>query len=116
MSDAFDEKVLMNDIEGDMEFLEEAVTMFDEDTPALLEQISSAASSGDAAALVKSAHALKGLLGNFCADPAVTSARELEMMAREERLAGVEAAVEKLQSETQRLREALHHFLQAKTK
>lgn len=114
--DAFDEKALMDEIDDDIEFLEETLAMFDEDTPALLEAIRSAAAAGDAAALVKPAHALKGLLGNFCAGPAVNSARELEVMGREGRLEDAEAALEKLLSETRRLGEALHRFLKAKTK
>ena len=62
MSDAFDENALMDRVDDDVEFLEETVTMLDEDSPALLEQIRVAAASGDAAALVKPAHALKGML------------------------------------------------------
>ena len=112
--DAFDEKALMEELDDDIDFLEETVTMFDEDTPALLEQIRSAVSSGDAAALVKPAHALKGLVGNFCAAPAESAARELEVMGRDGKLENAGMAVETLQSETLRLGEALHQFLQAK--
>ena len=54
MPDAFDEKALMEGIEGDVEFLQEALDMFDEDTPALLAQLRAAAESGDAAALTAS--------------------------------------------------------------
>ena len=114
MTDAFDEKALMDEIEGDVEFLEETVAMFDDDTPVLLDEIRSAASSGDTAALVKPAHTLKGLLGNFCASPAESSARKLEAMAREGTLTGAAVEVEILHTETQRLKEALHQFLRAR--
>jgi len=116
MSDAFDEKALMDHVDGDREFLEETVAMLDEDSPGLLEQIRAAAVSRDAAALVKPAHALKGMVANFCAEPAASAAREVEMMGREERLADVNAAVDKLEREMQRLREALHEQLRTKTK
>ena len=114
MSDTFDEKALMEHVDGDVEFLEETVGMLDEDGPALLEQIRVAAASGDAAALVKPAHTLKGMLANFCADPAESAARDLEIMGREQRLADVQAAVDKTQRETLRLIEALKQYLRMK--
>jgi HPt (histidine-containing phosphotransfer) domain-containing protein len=114
MTAAFGEKALMNEIEGDIEFLEETVAMFVDDTPVLLEEIRSATSSGDTAALVKPAHTLKGLLGNFCASPAENSARKSETMAREGIPDGVQVELEILDSEVQRLKEALHQFLQAR--
>ena len=116
MTDAFDEKALMEEIDNDIEFLTESLGMFDEDTPSLLRQIRSAASSDDAEGLIKPAHTLKGLVGNFCAYPAETAARELETMAREGQLAGVEEAIEKLRSEVGRLGDALHHFVETEAK
>ena len=115
MPDAFDETALMDRVDDDVEFLEETITMLDQDGPALLEQIQAAAKARDAAALVKPAHALKGMLANFCAEPAEVAARELEMMGREERLADVDAAVVRAEDETARLTEALHQFLGTKT-
>jgi HPt (histidine-containing phosphotransfer) domain-containing protein len=115
MSDAFDENALMDRVDGDVEFLEETIAMLGEDSPSLLEQIRAAAASGDAAALVKPAHALKGMLANFCAPAAEAAARELEMMGREGQLTDVEAAADIVQRETARLEEALHQFLRTKT-
>jgi HPt (histidine-containing phosphotransfer) domain-containing protein len=115
MSDAFDENALMEQVDGDVEFLEETIALLDEDSPALLERIRAAATSRDAAALVQPAHALKGMLGNFCAEPAANAARELEAMGREARLADVEAAADRVARETERLKAALHEFLRTKT-
>ena len=116
MSGAFDEDALMDRVDGDLEFLEQTVAMLDEDSPALLEEIRAAVLSRDAAALVKPAHALKGMLANFCAEPAEAAARELEMMGREERLVDVAMPADRVQRETERLQAALHEFLKAKTK
>ena len=69
MSGAFDEKALMDRVDDDLEFLKETVTMLDEDGPVLLEELRAAVSARDATALVKSAHALKGMLANFCTRP-----------------------------------------------
>ncbi len=115
MSDVLDEARLMERVDGDVEFLEETVTMLDEDGPELLEQIQAAVSARDAGALVKPAHALKGMVANFCAPLAEAAARELERMGREEHLADLDAAAERAQRETERLREALHEFLRTKT-
>ncbi len=115
MSGAFDEDALMDRVDGDLEFLEETIAMLNEDTPSLIDQIRAAGEASDAAALVKSAHALKGMLANFCAEPAEAAARELEAMGREGRLADVESATDRARSETERLKEDLNKFLRMKT-
>jgi HPt (histidine-containing phosphotransfer) domain-containing protein len=111
MSEIFDENELMDRVDGDREFLEETIAMLDEDSPALLEQIRTAAVSRDAEKLAKAAHALKGMLANFCAEPAEAAASKLEMMGREGRLVDVAAATDRVERETGRLQEALHEFL-----
>ena len=115
MPDAFDEDALMDRVDGDVEFLEETMAMLEEDSPALLGEIRAAVNAGDAAALAKSAHALKGMLANFCAEPAQAAAAELETMGRQEQLADVNAAVARVEEETARLTDALHRFLRTKT-
>ncbi len=116
MLNAFDEHALMERVDGDVEFLKETVAMLDEDSPALLGEIIAAAGSGDAEALIGPAHALKGMLANFCAEPAETAARRLELMGREGRLDDAQAAADRVRSETERLKEALREFLRMKTK
>ena len=111
MSEVFIKKDLLDRVDGDTEFLEETVAMLDEDCPALLEKIRTAVASGDAEELAHAAHTLKGMLANFCAEPAGSAARELEMMGRDGQLAGAEAARDQVQRETDRLQEALHEFL-----
>jgi HPt (histidine-containing phosphotransfer) domain-containing protein len=114
VSSAFDQDELMERIDDDVEFLEETITMLDEDGPEMLDQIRAAAGAKDAAALVTPAHALKGMLANFCATSAEAAARDLEVMGREARLEGVDDAVARLEQETDRLSQALHEFLRTK--
>ena len=116
MSGAFDEEALLDRVEGDIEFLEATITMLDEDSPALLEEIRAAVRTSDAAALVKPAHALKGMLSNFCAGPAEDAARQLETIGRKDRLGDAPGPAERVQRETEQLRAALHDFVKAKTK
>lgn len=111
MAEAFDKDALMERVDNDVEFLEETIAMLDEDAPGLIEEIQSAAATGNAEALVKPTHALKGMLANFCAESAESAARDLEAMARQGQLEGADKAVEKVQQETARLSEALHQFL-----
>lgn len=113
MSEVFDEQALMDRVDGDLEFLEETISMLDEDSPDLLCQIQEAAAQVDADAVVGPAHTLKGMLANFCASSAETAAREVEMMGREHRMINIESAVTTLQRETERLRDALNRFLEA---
>jgi HPt (histidine-containing phosphotransfer) domain-containing protein len=115
MSEIFDENELMDRVDGDREFLEETIAMLDEDSPSLLEQIRAAAASRDAEELAKAAHVLKGMLANFCAEPAEAAARKLEMMGREGQLVDVVAATDRVQHETGRLQESLHEFLRRTT-
>ncbi len=112
---AFDESALMARIDGSMEFLNEAITILDEDGTSLLERIHAAVAARDAPALATHAHTLKGMLANFCAPCAEGAARELESMAREERLTDVEAAAARVQRETARLHDALGEFLRSRS-
>lgn len=116
MSDCFDEASLLESIDGDMEFLRETFGMLEEDAPALLAEVQRAAAAKDAAGLVKPAHALKSMLGNFCAAAAQEAARAVEVMGRENRLEDVGPAVQALQHEADRLKEALRAFLEARGK
>lgn len=111
MTEIFDKKALLDELEGDIEFLEETIEMLDEDSVELLDQVKTAAAANDAPALVKPAHALKGMIGNFCASRAETAARDVEFMGREGSLEGVTEAVETLFQEVDQLKTALHLFL-----
>jgi HPt (histidine-containing phosphotransfer) domain-containing protein len=113
MSEAFDEEALMERVDNDLEFLEETVSMLDDDWPNLLRQIQEAAIRSDTSAIIEPAHTLKGMLSNFCATPAEIAAREVEMMGRENRMINVEAAITLLESEVNNLRNALREFLEA---
>jgi HPt (histidine-containing phosphotransfer) domain-containing protein len=111
MEELFDKQALLEGVDGDTEFLEETIAMLDEDSVELLDQVRAAAAAGDAAALVKPAHAIKGMVGNFCAARAEAAAREVELIGREGRMEGVTEAIQTLCREVEQLRTALHAFL-----
>ena len=112
MSKAFDHEELMDRLDGDYEFLEESIEIFDEDAEPLLDQIREAVAARDAAALVTPAHTLKGMVSNFCAATAEHAARDLEMRGRENRFDDVDGLVQTVVEETSRLRTDLQAFLE----
>ena len=113
MQNAFDEQALMQRVDGDIEFLEETVEMLDEDGPELLSKINEAAASGNAEAIVSPAHTLKVMLSDFCAEKAEQAALQVETMGRQQQMDGITTFADTLSQETDKLREALHAFLEA---
>ena len=112
MSDVIDRQSLMENIDGDIEFLAETVEMLDEDGPDLLAQMRVAIAGGNCAGLAMAAHTYKGMVGNFCAGTAQQAALELEMMGRNAKLAGAEGALRDLEAEAARLKAALGALLE----
>jgi two-component system, sensor histidine kinase and response regulator len=76
----------------------------------LLPEIRHAAERGDAKALERLAHKLKGSMGSFGTDRAVAAALRLESMGRTGELVQPEEALADLEREVARLREALTTF------
>ena len=88
---------------GDASLCAEIVQMFLEDCPVRVEEIQAAIASGNAAALVSSAHALKGSAAYLAAVTLKEKAADLERAGRERRLdaapalmAALDAAVAEL--------------------
>jgi HPt (histidine-containing phosphotransfer) domain-containing protein len=92
---------------GDKELLEEVAQLFLETSPDLVAEIGRAVAAGNAEALERAAHTLKGSVGNFGAEAAFEAALRLEKMGRSRDLSGVEAALRALEEEMERLRPAL---------
>ena len=111
MTTPFDKDALLEQIDGDLEFLSEAVEIFNEDSPALLEELQQALLRGDGSALGAAAHTLKGMLGNFCAESAVESAGRLESMANQNNFSDGPQAVAEMQNEIVKLKLALEELL-----
>jgi two-component system, sensor histidine kinase and response regulator len=90
-------------VEGDQELLTEMIHLFQEDAPKLLTAMRDALQRGDMAVLERSAHSLKGAVGNLSAKAAGAAAQQLEKDAKnkdaksaKESLVQVERAVEQL--------------------
>jgi two-component system, sensor histidine kinase and response regulator len=96
MARMFDENALMDNVGGDIGFLAETLGMLESDGPALMGQLREALAAGDAPALGKTAHTLKGMVSNFCAPQTQAAALEVEKMGKGGDLSAAPAAVDTL--------------------
>ena len=92
---------LLARVGGSHEVLQEIIALFLEDCPNLLDDIRSALAAGDAQAVYRAAHTLKGSVGNFEAHAAVEIAQRLEARAREGDIAAATAVFALLDLEIQ---------------
>src|SRR2546426_4651801 len=75
-----DHKALLDGFDGNRRLLNQIVRLFLADYPQRLAEIKEAIHRGDANALARAAHAIKGSVGNFAAKNAIAVAQRLETM------------------------------------
>jgi two-component system sensor histidine kinase/response regulator len=110
--DALDTTKILERIGGDRELLRELAALFVGDCPRMLSDIQDAVRDGNAEALQKAAHALKGSVSNFGAEAAVQVAFRLEMMGRNQDMTDATQALKELEQEIGRVREGLSALAQ----
>jgi HPt (histidine-containing phosphotransfer) domain-containing protein len=98
-----DAKLLLNNVDGDRELLEEIVQLFFDSSTDMLTAVREAVSTADGDALQRSAHRFKGSLGNMGAESAAAAASELESLGRRGSMTGLEQALARLEDEFVRL-------------
>ncbi len=89
----------------DREFFNEMVQEFINHLPDRMAEMREAVQKGDPMTLMRNAHNLKGVSANFSAGPLFKLAEDLEVMSRQENLAGAAPLVEQIQAEIDRLRD-----------
>ncbi len=104
---AIDHTALLAGVDGNRRVLRELVRLFLADCPRRLAEIKEAIRRGDAGALGRAAHTLKGSVGNFAAKSAFAAAQRLEIMSRDIDLDNVGKACVTLESELALLSEEL---------
>jgi CheY-like chemotaxis protein/HPt (histidine-containing phosphotransfer) domain-containing protein len=90
---------------GDEDLFLELCQIFLEESPKLLKELRTALNGGDAEAAMRAAHSLKGEVGYLSAPLAMSSARQLEEMARTGNLSGSEKVLAVLEQELDALSE-----------
>jgi CheY-like chemotaxis protein len=98
-------------LEGDVELLKEQMQFVVNDAPGLVENVRSAISGRDHAALRLAAHRLKGLVGNFDATEACECATRLEEMGRSGDLVDAEGVCDELDWRVDELVQALARYV-----
>jgi len=93
--------------EGDVELLKEIAGIFLEDSPLVMDKMKDALRRGDCDALERSAHTVKGSVGNFAAKAAFQAAQRVEQIGRDGNMVGAEEAFRALEAELERLKPAL---------
>lgn len=114
MAEHFDEAELLERVDNDVAFLAETVDMLATDGPTLLASVRAAIQAGDGAAVGKHAHALKGMISNFCAPTTQECALELEKMGKANALAAAPAALRALEERVAALTAELQSFIKAR--
>lgn len=78
----FDPAILVQRCAGDQTLAAELATLFVQNVDAMLAAVTGAVEAGDAVALERTAHALKGMVANFGITTAASLAGEMERLAR----------------------------------
>ena len=110
MSDAYDRETALSRLDDDLELLTELAEVYLGEEPELARTLGEAIESCDAEAISRAAHKLKGAASNFCADPTVGLAEELEKIARAGELENAQEIYERLKAEYLKLNEALREL------
>jgi two-component system sensor histidine kinase/response regulator len=111
----FDRQALLQAFDNDWDFLMEVVDMFVADYPQMMTDIKQAIENQDASMLERTAHALKGMLGNFQVDASVQKAFALEALGRNETFDNARATFDSLTDELARLEEVFVNMSQEKS-
>jgi HPt (histidine-containing phosphotransfer) domain-containing protein len=111
----FDEAELMERVDGDVEFLADTVQMLETDGRALMIELRTAVASGDAPAIGRTAHTLKGMISNFCSPAVQTLALDVEKAGKAGDSAGASVASAKLEPELEALIVELIAFVRARS-
>ena len=94
-------------IGGSEELLREVVALFFTETDKLVPALREAIGRQDMAEVRRLAHTIKGAVSHFAAEPAEAAAERVEFMGRDDDLTGVDEAYALLESEVERLKQAL---------
>ena len=102
-----DHEIALARVGGDTELLHEIADLFLDDYPKVLVELRSAAARGDAKAVERTAHGLKGSVANFGAKAAVDAAFRIESMGRDRKLTEVPQVLQTLEVALAELRPEL---------
>jgi len=115
MAELFDETELLERVDNDIGFLGETVEMLQSDGRSLLAELKTALSANDSAAVGRVAHALKGMISNFCAPIVQQLALDAEKAGKSGDCSAAAPAVAALEPKLESLINELQAFVQARS-
>jgi two-component system sensor histidine kinase/response regulator len=107
---------LLERVEGDQELLAEMIHLFQEDAPNLLKAMREALQAGDMAVLERSAHSLKGAVGNLSAKATAAAASQLESDAKNKDAESAKGSLVEVERAVKQLLPVLAELCQGVTK
>ncbi|MDB5390128.1 MAG: signal transduction histidine kinase [Planctomycetaceae bacterium] len=107
----FDHQTALALMEGDDAALQEVANVFLGDCPLLMQNIQTAITNADSAALAKSAHSLKGSAGYFGAKATAETAVKLELLGRASKIENASDLYSELEQQVAQLTHELSDFL-----
>jgi len=110
-TEIFTPSAVLEAFDNDWEFLTSSIDLFISEYPAMLQGIQQAVAAGNDKDLERSAHALKGMLGNFRAKSAAKTALTLEQMGRAGDLATAEEELAQLETQVRQLEAQLSQMM-----
>lgn len=105
--EVLDRESLLERVESDAELLAALIELYESDSPQMVEELRAQVAAGDAAALHRTAHKLKGSLLTLSATEASQVALRLESMGRDGNLAQAADVLAALESELVKVTQAL---------
>lgn len=85
-------------LEGDSELLQDLVGFYRLDVPCFIEAIHAGIERGDAPAVARAAHTIRGMVSNFDAHDVIARAKHVEEIAAQGQLAEATAACQELEA------------------
>jgi len=107
----FNKEDALASVDGDKNFLKEIVELFVKECPTMVAQIRQAVNEGNAPAVDRASHKLKGVVGNFGGRNAYDLAWKLERMGKNSDLTNAKEVFTSLEKEMDRLTKALERFV-----
>jgi CheY-like chemotaxis protein/HPt (histidine-containing phosphotransfer) domain-containing protein len=106
----WDAAAALNHVDDDRELLRQMAAMFEQASVRMIEDLQKAAALGDWTRLELAAHAIKGSVSNFAAQPAYDAAQRTEQLARSQQQTQARDSAAVLAREVVRLRGALEAY------
>ncbi len=111
----FNRSDIVNRLGDDLELVTELIELFLDESPKLLTDVQQAVELRDAKAIERTAHRLKGSVGNFGMNDTCAAALRLEVIGRKGDLTDAEAAYQSLHDELRQLQAELAKWNPAET-